>query len=164
MARSYDPALLTALDPTSLDWSRTWVRTLLRDRPEIDRGGLPLAPGQPSRPREATWPALSRDDTEINAALALDAVRSPTVTYYRPHVTAARLYLGDPALWRSRSVDGASESRRDAKEITAAWLVQGRAIDALIPPELLPVQHSASASTRVLRRPSIVVRPEEQGW
>lgn len=144
--RTYEPELLRQLDPTSLAWARTWVRTLLRDRPEIDRGGLPTAPGQPSRPREATWPTFSRLDTEINTALELDAATDATDTmvYYRPHITAARLYLGDPALWRSRSVDGTSETRRDAREVVGAWLAQGAAIDRLIPvPSLPPFEEEA---------------------
>jgi len=166
MTRTYEPELLGQLDPQSLEWARTWVRTLLRDKPEIDKGGLPVAPGQPARPRDPTWPAFSRADIEINTALELDAVRDTTggAIYYRPHVTAGRLYLGDPTLWKSRSVDGTSETRRDALQIVEAWLAQGRAIDALIPPELLPVNPIYAASKRLIRIPSVVVLPEERDW
>jgi hypothetical protein len=145
--RTYNPALLTNLDVTNLDFVRTWVRTLLRDKPEVETGGVPLPPGQPTRPRAGTWPEFSRSDTEIDAALALDAVQLETVIYYRPHFTAARLYLGDPSLWRTRAVDGSSESRRDAAEITGAWLAQGAALDRLIPAELYPLPAFVTVSS-----------------
>lgn len=138
--RTYDEGLLVPLDPTSLTWARTWVRLWLRDRPEIESGGLPVALGQATRPRQATWHEFSRTDRELNAALSLDAMKSADglSTYYRPHFTAARLYLGDPTLWKSRSVDGSSETRRDPNEIVGVWLAQGRAFDALIPLTPLP--------------------------
>lgn len=141
--RTYDESLLDGITVTSRDFARTYLRLLLRDRPEIDQGGVAVGPGQPTRPREATWPANSRTDQELNLALALDRVldltADPPVSYYRPHITAARLYLGDPTLWRSRAVDGSSESRRDSSEIVGAWLAQGRALDAQIPASLYPL-------------------------
>ncbi len=139
--RTYEPDDLSLISVESLDFSRTFVRTLLRDRPEFSSGGLPVGPGQPSRASEATWPQYSRTDTEIETALALDAVedKQANLTYYRPHITAARLYLGDPALWKSRSVESGSESRRDATEIVSAWLAQGMALDAQIPDALKPL-------------------------
>ncbi|MFC6592407.1 hypothetical protein ACFP81_10650 [Deinococcus lacus] len=140
--RTYDEGLLDAISLTSRDFARTWVRMLLRDRPEVDRGSVPLGPGQPLRPREPTWPEFSRTDQELNAALALDAltltVGNEVRVYYRPHITAARLYLGDPNLWKSRAVDGSSESRRDSTEIVGAWLAQGAGLDKLLPLELQP--------------------------
>lgn len=139
--RTYNPELLALMLVTSLDFSRTYIRTLLRDRPEFSTGGVPLGPGQPTRASEATWPQYSRTDLEINTALVLDSVLDPTpaVRYYRPHITAARLYLGDPALWKTRNVDGSSESRRDTAEIVAAWLAQGVSLDAQIPESLKPL-------------------------
>lgn len=137
--RTYDESLLTDFDPTSLPWARTWVRLWLRDRPELEQGGVPLGPGQPTRPRQATWAEFGRTDAELNAALTLDSVKLGDTVFYRPHFTAARVYLGDPALWRSRSVDGSSETRRDPTEIVGAWLAQGRAFDALLPPALQPL-------------------------
>lgn len=173
MARTYDPTLLTALAPSNKDFSRTWVRTLLRDQPEIDQGGVPVGPGQPSRPREATWPEFSRTDAQIDAALALDAVVDTApglpVTYYRPHFTAARLYLGDPALWKSRAVDGSSESRRDSREIVGAWLAQGAALDAMIPDTVTLPPFETAASTlepgrQLSERPGTVVVKIGGGW
>lgn len=141
--RTYDESLLDVIALTSRDFARTWVRMLLRDRPEVDAGGVPLGPGQPTRPREPTWPEFSRTDQELNAALELDAltleVNAMVIRYYRPHFTAARLYLGDPNLWRSRAVDGSSESRRDSSEIVGAWLAQGAAFDRMMPADLLPL-------------------------
>lgn len=141
--RTYDETLLDMIALTSRDFARTWVRMLLRDRPEMEVGGVPLGPGQPQRPREPTWPEFSRTDQELNAALALDAVvgmvAGQVMAYYRPHITAARLYLGDPNLWKSRSVEGSSESRRDPMQIVGAWLAQGAALDAQIPSELWPL-------------------------
>lgn len=142
-ARTYDESLLDLITLTSRDFARTWARMLLRDRPEIERGGVPVGPGQPTRPREGTWPEFSRTDQELNAALVLDSVLDTTgelpVTYYRPHITAARLYLGDPNLWRSRAVDGSSESRRPSEEIVGAWLAQGVRFDRMIPVHLHPL-------------------------
>lgn len=171
--RTYTPAALVGIDVTDQTFALTWVRTLLRDMPEVETGGIP---GQPTRPREATWPEFSRTDTQILAALELDAVRDATVTpvvkYYRPHVTAARLYLGDPALWRSRAVDGSSESRRDSLEIIGAWLAQGAALDGMIPAHLHPLpafetadSAAATDGTRVKpERPAGFVVRAEGGW
>ncbi|THF70498.1 hypothetical protein E7T06_07275 [Deinococcus sp. Arct2-2] len=131
--RSYDESLLLPVDLTSEDWGRTWVRQFMRDYPEVRTGGV--SPQQPQR--DPMWPEFSRTDAALNASLFLDAVQldvNGTVTpYYRPHFTAARLYLGDPNLWRTRSVDGSSETRRDPLEVIRAWLNQGRAFDALFP-------------------------------
>lgn len=139
--RTYDETKLLPLAVDSLDWARTWVRMWLRDRPEVESGGVPVGAGQPTRPRVATWPEFSRADAELDAALLLDAVKdtSTSVPYYRPHFTAARLYLGDPSLWKSRQVDGSSETRRDPTVIVEQWLAQGRAFDALIPEALQPL-------------------------
>lgn len=141
-ARTYDEGLLDVITLTSREFSRTWARMLLRDIPELHEGDE-LESYQPMRDREATWPAYSRTDQQLNAALALDAVigtvNGEVMTYYRPHITAARLYLGDPNLWKSRSVEGSSESRRDPMQIVGAWLAQGAALDRLIPPELWPL-------------------------
>lgn len=173
MARTYNPALLTALAPSNKDFARTWVRTLLRDLPEVDQGGVPVGVGQPDRPSEATWPEFSRTDEQIDAALSLDAVidTAPTVpvVYYRPHYTAARLYLGDPALWKSRAVDGSSESRRDSREIVGAWLAQGGALDAMIPDTLPLPPFETTATTlepgrQVSERPGTVVAKISGGW
>lgn len=141
--RTYDEQLLDVISLHSRDFARTWVRMLLRDRPEVESGGVPVGPGQPTRPREPTWPEFSRTDQELNAALVLDSLLDTTgetpVPYYRPHFTAARLYLGDPNLWRSRAVDGSSESRRSSEEIVGAWLAQGAALDRMIPGHLWPL-------------------------
>ncbi|GGI87220.1 hypothetical protein [Deinococcus wulumuqiensis] len=171
-ARTYDESLLTVIDPADREFSRTWVRTLLRDRPEVNRGGLPLGPGQPTRPSESTWPEYSRTDQELNAALELDAAfdpaANPPAKYYRPHFTAARLYLGDPALWKSRAVDGSSESRRDSQEIVSAWLAQGAALDSLIPVKPLPPFEAVAGTTEAGKvapeRPTTVVVRTGPGW
>ena len=171
--RTYESELLTALAPSNKDFSRTWVRTLLRDVPEIDQGGVPVSAGQPNRPRLGTWPEFSRTDAQIEAALSLDAVidTAPAipVVYYRPHITAARLYLGDPALWKSRAVDGSSESRRDSREIVGAWLAQGRALDAMIPDTVVLPAFETAATTlepgrQVSERPGTVVVKIGGGW
>lgn len=173
-ARTYDESLLTVLDVTSREFARTFVRSLLRDRPEVERGGLPLGPGQPARPREATQPQFSRTDLELNTALELDAVLdlgvNPPEKYYRPHITAARLYLGDPNLWRSRAVDGSSESRRDSMEIVGAWLAQGAALDRMIPehlalpPFVLPGAEVTETPRQTPERPVSVVVRTGPGW
>lgn len=164
--RTYDESLLTVLDPQNRDFARTFVRSLLRDRPEIDRGGVPLGPGQPTRPRDPTWPEWSRTDLELNAALELDAVLDTSVTplakHYRPHFTAARLYLGDPNIWKSRAVDGSSESRRDSGEIVRAWLLQGAALDRMIPAHLWPLpdfEGEGKAGSAVVDEPYVTAIP-----
>ena len=133
---------------------------------------MPVPAGQPSRPRLATWPEFSRTDAQLDAALSLDAVVDtsiePPVSYYRPHFTAARLYLGDPALWKSRAVDGSSESRRDSREIVGAWLAQGAAFDSMIPQTLvLPPFETATSTltgTQVAERPTSLVAIIGGGW
>lgn len=127
MTRTYQPELLPQFNPLDQVWARNWVRFLLHDVPHRDQQD------------DSGWPDFSKSDVELDAALLLDVVGAAPVLYYRPHVTASRLYLGDPNLWRTRAVDGTSETKRDAEQITAAWLAQGKAIDALIPSELLPV-------------------------
>ncbi|GGR00269.1 hypothetical protein [Deinococcus ruber] len=131
--RTYDESLLLPVDLASVAWGRTWVRQFLRDYPEVQTGGI--GPGQPTR--GAVWPEFSRSDAALNAALYLDSVLldvGGTLTpFYRPHFTAARLYLGDPNVWRTRNVEGSSETRRDPGEIIRMWLNQGRAFDALFP-------------------------------
>lgn len=131
--RTYDETLLLPIDLISQAWGRTWVRQFMRDYPEVRTGGV--NPGQPVR--DPVWPEFSRTDAGLNASLFLDAVQIDVAgvltAHYRPHFTAARLYLGDPNLWRTRSVDGSSETRRDPQEVIRAWLNQGRAFDALFP-------------------------------
>lgn len=153
MDRTYDPAVLPALDPTSLGWARTWTRFLLRDLPDLERGQLPATLGQQPLAGKPKWPEFSRTDIELETALRLDAVVHQSATYFRPHLTAARLYLGDPQLWKSRAVDGTSETRRDAQDIVSAWMRQGAAIDSLIPVSNLPGL-TDSAPTRSSRQPS----------
>lgn len=116
-ARSYDEGKLSPLLPPDPDWARSWVRFFLRQVPDS----------------EGKFPELSPSDAEINANLLLDTVDFGEVTYFRPHHTAARLYLGNPELLRSEGGQGWSNTRRDAGEITGAWLAQGRAFDARIP-------------------------------
>ena len=130
-ARTYEEALLPRLDPLSLEWSRTWVRFLLRDKPTAQQVVGEVLGGPPTTAEG--WPEFSRTDVELDTALMLDAVRLNGMVYYRPHLTAATLYIGDPNLWKTRAVEGTSETRRSPGEITAVWLQQGSAIDALIP-------------------------------
>ncbi|MCD0156017.1 hypothetical protein [Deinococcus sp. 6GRE01] len=168
--RTYNPELLTALNVRNLEFARTFARTLLRDYPEVQSGGVPLGPGQPTRPREATWPEFSRTDFQYGVALELDAVLDTTpdtpVKYYRPHITAARLYLGDPSIWKSRAVDGSSQSRRDSQEIIAAWLAQGAALDALIPTgvTLPPFEQPDAVAPSTSTRPRTTVVRTSGGW
>jgi hypothetical protein len=133
--RTYDQSLLLPLAPTSLAWARTWVRQLMGDKPDI-RAGLTNVLGQPIDTTTNLWSQWSKTDVELEASLLLDAVpvvvAGVIVPAYRPHFTAGHIYLGDPDLWRTRSVDGSSETRRDPLEIVRAWLNQGRAFDALI--------------------------------
>lgn len=130
--RTYDESKLLPPDLSNLEWARTWTRQFLRDLPELKTGGI-----QAGQPSVETWPAFSRSDAALNAALYLDSVlldvNGTSTRMYRPHITAARLYLGDPNLWRTRSVDGSSETRRDPNEVVSAWLNQGRAFDGLFP-------------------------------
>ncbi|WP_027480532.1 hypothetical protein [Deinococcus pimensis] len=127
MTRSYDGADLSPISPDDDSFARAWVRFWTRDLPQVQNG-------LPGTNQVEAWPQFSLTDEELDAALQLDAVESPDgAVYYRPHFTAARLYLGNPQLWRTRSVDGTSETRRDPNEIVGAWLAQGRAFDAVIP-------------------------------
>lgn len=160
-SRSYDETNLMPLRPTSLEWARTWVRQFLRDYPEARTGGLPGI-GQPVRVAELVWPEFSLSDVAIDAMLTLDAVlitvNSLPVKSYRPHFTAARLYLGDPNLWRTRAVDASSETRRDPNEIILAWLNQGRAFDALINAVLPPFETVTPSGTGATYAPRVAYR------
>lgn len=146
--RTYRAEDLNPISTSSLPWARAWLRFLLQDVPHGDQLG------------DMGWKEHSKTDAELDAALSLDAVGQPGNLHYRPHVTAAKLYLGDPSIWKTRAVDGTSETLRSAQEITNAWLDQGRAIDAQIPAELLPVAPSVSQSVRLLRPRSVVCQPE----
>ena len=121
--RTYSPALLLPIDPRSSACARTWVRFFLKAQPD-DQG---------------KFPEHDLQDVEYNAALILDSVTDGTYIYYRPAITAARLYEGDPLLLRSEGAEGWSNTRRSTPEIVAAWLAQGLAFDRLIPVALLPV-------------------------
>lgn len=148
MDRTYDQMKLIPINPLSLEWARMWVRFLLHDVPHGNQGG------------DFAWQQYSKADVELNAALELDAVGPMPTRYYRPHVTARRLYLGDPTIWKTRAVDGTSETMRSAQEVTDAWVDQGRAIDALIPEELLPKPQAVNRGLSLLVRRSLLVQPE----
>ena len=122
MSRTYDPSLLLPINPSDLACARTWVRLWLRNNPDA----------------QGKYPEHDLQDSEYEAALTLDAVTDGVVWYYRPALTAARLYEGDPLLLKSEGAEGWSNSRRDTAEIVAAWLGQGAAFDRLIPVGLLP--------------------------
>ena len=149
--RTYDADKLTSLAPTNIVWARTWVRHWLGDRPDL-RTGLPGA----GSTELGIWQQGSKSDVELNALLALDAVpvtvtdglTISVVPAYRPHFTAGHIYLGDPNLWRTRSVDGTSETRRDPMQIVAAWLNQGRSFDALLPLPLPPFEEVRATALR----------------
>jgi hypothetical protein len=123
LVRTYDPTLLLPIDPRSSTCARTWVRFFLKTQPDA----------------QDKFPENDLQDVEYNAALTLDSVTDGTYIYFRPAVTAARLYEGNPRLLKSDGGDNWSHTRRDTPEIIAAWLVQGAAFDRLIPAGLLPL-------------------------
>lgn len=151
--RTYDEAALYPVAPVDPVWALTWVRFWMRDKPDEQGNWLDTA-------------QFARTDVELLAALELDSVTdSEARRYYRPHFTAARLYLGDPSLWKHRAVNGTSESRRDPEQVVGAWLAQGRAFDALIPIDNLPPWVEADAETRqVAERPVTRVVKAHGGW
>lgn len=116
MARTYNLASLSPVDPTKLVWAVAWVRAALRDTPN-DAG---------------VFPAGGFHDEELQAALDLDSVVDGEDRYYRPHVTAAGLVSGDPTRVLAFSGGSYSERYEDGAALRRAILKRGAAIDDLI--------------------------------
>lgn len=116
MARTYDLAALSPVDPASLTWAVAWVRAALRDTPN-DAGAFPVG---------------GFHDEELQAALELDAVVDGEDTYFRPHVTAAGLVSGDPTRVLAFTGGSYSERYEDGEALRKAILKRGTAIDSLI--------------------------------
>lgn len=92
------------LDPTNRVWATEWYWSVL--------GTDWYSP-----------PDMWLDETAITHA---------DVTYYRPHVAAARSLLANPAWAHTRSVLSASESRRTASELYRDIMRAGAGIDQTI--------------------------------
>jgi len=114
--RTYDPASLDPIDPSSLTWALAWARRLAGDVPT--EGGA--------------WPLHSMHDEEWEAWLRATAMDVGGTLYYRPHVAAAAVIRSNPA-WASRlSIAGVSQEGRMADEVAAAILAAGAWIDDTI--------------------------------
>ena len=107
----YYPAHLTPVDAMAGTCAVAWVRFWLREHDDA-----PVS------------------DPEYLAICALDALTDADGTvYYRPHVTASRLYRGDVDLVTSRRVGDVSVTQRDPAATVTAWLDQGAVFDRQIP-------------------------------
>lgn len=116
MARTYNLADLSPVDPTAAAWALAWVRAALRDTPnDAD-----------------VFPAGGFHDEELLAALELDAVADGAASYFRPHVTAAGLVAGDPTRVLSFSGGSYSERYEEGDALRKAILKRGEPIDKLI--------------------------------
>ena len=117
MARTYDPETLATPNVSSEAWALNWVRATLRDVPN-DAG---------------VYPEGSYTDEEIKGALALYSVKgTDDVVLYAPHVVAAALVENDPRRALSYGVAGLSGQLPNPREVAAAILRSGSAIDSMI--------------------------------
>lgn len=107
----YDESSLSGSDPTDAEWALAWTRFHLRDTSN-------------------TNPEYS--DEELNAVLTGTAWAHEDVTYYRPHVAAASIILGDPNRATSESLLGNSISMRGANATANGIRSAGAWVDALI--------------------------------
>ena len=107
----YDASKLTPVDAKAGSCAVAWVRFWLREHDDA-----PVS------------------DAEYLAVCTLDALTdSDGTVYYRPHVTASRLYRGDVDLVTSRRVGDVSVTQRDPAATVTAWLDQGAVFDRQIP-------------------------------
>lgn len=136
MSATYDATLLT-VTPTDKNACMTWVRFWLGDKPD----------------REGKQGGHHLSDEEILASLELAAVGG-NPRYYRPHITAKALLVGNPELWESKKFRDYSEKRRDPEAIAKAWAEQGKAFDALIPEDLHTWVEKPKAKQRYYSRVS----------
>ena len=114
--RTYDPASLDPIDPTSPAWALAWARRLAGDVP-TDGGA---------------WPLHSMHDEEWAAWLRATAMDVNGTLYYRPHVAAAAAIRSNPA-WAIRlSIAGVFQEGRTPDEIAAAIMAAGGWIDDTI--------------------------------
>jgi hypothetical protein len=114
--RTYDPASLDPIDPTSFTWALAWARRLAGDVP-TDGGA---------------WPLHSMHDEEWAAWLRATAMDVDGTLYYRPHAAAAAVIRSHPA-WATRlSIAGVFQEGRTPDEIAAAILAAGAWIDDTI--------------------------------
>lgn len=143
---TYDATLLE-LSVTRLEVARTWVRHFLRDKPQAE--GLQQA-------TRANWLETDKhySDVEIERNLALAAIVEGTVTYYRPHVTAAQMLKSNPERWQSRSFEYYNEKAADLDAVVAGIMEQGKAFDALIPTHLHTWVEKPKAKKRYYSRTS----------
>ena len=120
--RTYRRGDLHPIRVTSLDWALSMCRNMLRHVP--DNAG--------------NYPERAYFDDEITAELKVTAVaNAQNVLYYRPHIAARNLYLGDPYRLKSHSTETYSKTLADAREVADSWLERGASFDRYIPPELL---------------------------
>lgn len=115
--KTYDPALLAAVDLSSLPFALNYCRLLLRDIPN-DFGAFPVR-------------GLS--DEAIAVQLELGSVGEGDAKRYAPHRVAAQIVLANPEYVRSYSGGGFGEQYRTAEEIAAGILRQGAALEKLLP-------------------------------
>ncbi len=112
---SYDPSSLTINDPTSIAWALAWVRRLTNDRAEpLTRTNEEIAGDL----QGAAFHVLNGDD--------------PTLTYYRPHATAATLIRSDPHAVTQESIDNAQATYRNPAAVAASILLDYAWMDDLI--------------------------------
>lgn len=107
----YDDTDLSGSDATVAAWALAWARFYLRDTSVTD-------------------PEYS--DAELTAVLTATAWEHDSVTYYRPHVAAANIVLGDPDRASSESVLGNSVTLRGASAVANGIRSAGAWVDALI--------------------------------
>ena len=116
MSRTYDTTALAPLNPVSAAWALATTRRFLRDTPN----------------QVGAYSPRSFLDAELAAQLELDSVEFDSVTYYRPHITAAALLRADPERVLSFSGGGYSEQYGDPEKAARAIIAAGAGIDDAI--------------------------------
>lgn len=122
MARTYTQGDLDPIDLDGAAWALAWVRFFLRDKPN----------------EATTYPPGSLEDAELEANLNADRLQDTIASggddtyYFRPHITAARLIVINPAWIRRWAAAGVSEEYRDAEELARAIRTQNTWIDDAI--------------------------------
>lgn len=125
MPTTYVENLLLPISPLNIACARTWMRLFLKDKPD----------------EQGNWPDRSMSDEELEAYLVSTSLGTVANDgpYYRPHLAAANVLVGDPERIRELRYDDFFKTLRRPEEIVKAWYEAGRAFDALIPAHILPV-------------------------
>lgn len=133
MPSTYLENLLLPIDPKSKNNARTWVRLFLKDKPDA----------------EGNYPDRNLSDLEIEGFLEGASVTDGTTVYYRPHVAAANILVGEPERIRELRYDDFYKTLRRPEEVVKGWYDAGRAFDLLIPDELLPEDEASIPRSRI---------------